>query len=95
MRHLANTDTAETELAIHGMWTTAAVAAGVSTNLELWCLLLLLDQTFFRHCSGLLKWESEKPEQSSTFFVVGRRCHDCDVHASGAINFVLINLVED
>jgi len=35
MCHLAEADTADAELLVDSMWTTATLAAGVSTDLEL------------------------------------------------------------
>lgn len=47
--HLAHADTAEAELAEHGMGTAAAVAASVCTHRELRLLVGLVDQCLLRH----------------------------------------------
>src|SRR5688572_21074531 len=49
VRHVAEADAAEPELAIDGLRSPALPAAGVAAHLELGLLLLLLDQSLLRH----------------------------------------------
>src|SRR5690606_21892316 len=49
VHHLAQADTAEAELAVDALRTTAALAAGVGPNLELRGLLLLVDECLLGH----------------------------------------------
>jgi len=60
MCHLAETNSAKTELAVNRMWTTAALAAGVTTNFELRGFVGLVLKTGFRHDLSLLEWEAQE-----------------------------------
>lgn len=94
MCHFTETNTAQAELAIDRMRTTALVATRVAANLELRLCLLLIDECFLRHGSGLLERESEKAKQGAAFIIGLRSGDKGDVHATGAIDLVLVNLVE-
>src|SRR4051794_3341259 len=52
VRHLAQADPAQAELAEHRVRTTAALAAGVGTNLELGLLGSLVDKRLLGHLSS-------------------------------------------
>lgn len=60
MCHLAETNSAKTELAVNRMWTTAALAAGVTTNFELRGFVGFIPKTGFRHDLSLLEWEAQE-----------------------------------
>ena len=94
MCHFTETNTAQAELAIDRMRTTALVATGVSANFEFRLSLLLIDECFLRHGSGLLEGESEKAKQGAAFIIGLRSGDKGDVHATCAIDLVLVNLVE-
>src|SRR5437763_6863723 len=52
VHHLAKTDPAQPELAVHGARPAAAPAAGVGPHTELGLALLLLDQCLLGQCSS-------------------------------------------
>jgi hypothetical protein len=60
MCHLAETNSAKTELAVNRMWATAALATGVTTNFELRCFVGFIPKTGFRHDLSLLEWEAQE-----------------------------------
>src|ERR1035437_9538883 len=49
VHHHTQADTAEPELAVNGLGSTAPLAAGVAPHLEFGCALLLLNQSLFCH----------------------------------------------
>lgn len=59
MCHLTEANTAQAELAINRMRTTAALAAGVTTNFELRGFVGFVPKTGFRHDLSLLEWEAQ------------------------------------
>src|SRR3981189_1510220 len=97
MHHHPQTDPAQAELAVDGLRAATPTAAGVPAYLELRCALLLLDQSLLRH--GLLVLLSERETESSQecpALVVGTCCGcEGDVHASGGIDAVVVDLGTD
>src|ERR1700761_7413903 len=67
VRHLAQADPAQPELAEHRARTAAPVAAGVAAHRELRLAVGLVDQCLLRHCSVLLERKAEGPQQRSSF----------------------------
>lgn len=59
MCHLTEANTAKAELAVNRVRTTAALAAGVTTNFELRGCVGLILKTGFRHDLSLLEWEAQ------------------------------------
>ncbi len=59
MCHLTEANTAQAELAVNRMGTTAALAAGVTTNFELRGFVGFVPKTGFRHDLSLLEWEAQ------------------------------------
>src|SRR3954451_10892233 len=98
MRHLPQADPAQAELAVDGLGTATALAAGVATDRELGLAGRLDLECSLRHCSllpsALCEGEPELLEQRPALVVVGRRGHDRDVHAAAAVDPVLVDLVE-
>src|SRR5690349_20556861 len=94
VRHLAQADPAQAELAVDGLGTAAALAAGVAAHLELRGAGRLDLEGCLGHRSLLLEGEAELLEQRTPLVVVrGGRDHR-DVHASRAVDLVLVDLVE-
>jgi len=60
MCHLTEANTAQAELAVNRMRTTAALAAGVTTNFELRGFVGLVLKTGFCHGLSLLEWEAQE-----------------------------------
>src|SRR3954453_8625993 len=92
--HLAQADPAEAELAVDGLGTPAALAAGVATDGELGLARRLHLQCSLRHGSVLLEREAELLQQRAPLLVVRRGGHDRDVHASRTVHAILVDLVE-
>src|SRR5271154_1793584 len=61
VHHHTQADTAEPELAIHGLGTTTPLATGVAPHLELGCALLLLNQSLFCHDAYRVSCRNGKP----------------------------------
>src|SRR3954454_3475472 len=80
--HLPQADPAQAELAVDGVGTAAALAAGVAPHLELRRAGRLDLECCLRHRSLLLEREAELLEQRATLVVVRRGRDDRDVHAS-------------
>ena len=59
MCHLTEANTAKAELAVNRMRTTAALAAGVTTNFKLRGFVGFVPKTGFRHDLSLLEWEAQ------------------------------------
>jgi hypothetical protein len=97
MGELPQAHSAETELAVHGTGTATPAAPGVRTHLELGLALLLLLQGFSRHGSLSLttEWEAEGIEKSPALGIGSSGGHNRDVHASGGIDLVVVDLRED
>src|SRR3954454_2178234 len=94
VRHLAQADAAETELAQHRAGAPAAVASGVAAHRELRLARGLVDQCLLRHLSVLPEREAELTEQRPALLVGGRGGDHGDVHAPRPIDRVLVDLVE-
>lgn len=82
MGHIPETNAAESKLAVYGMRTPTAPAAGVTPDLELRRLLLLIDQCFLSHGSScfLSEGETKGIEQGPAFSIVLGGRYKCDVH---------------
>src|SRR5262245_36623975 len=63
VRHLAQADPAQAELAVHGVRAPAALAPGVGAYGEPRLGRGLVDQCLLRHASVLLEREAERPKQ--------------------------------
>ena len=59
MCHLTEANTAKAKLAVNRVRTTAALAAGVTTNFELRGFVGFVPKTGFRHDLSLLEWEAQ------------------------------------
>jgi hypothetical protein len=58
--HLTETNSAKPELTVNRMWTTAALATGVTANFELRGFVGFIPKTGFRHDLSLLEWEAQE-----------------------------------
>src|SRR5262245_20293876 len=97
VRHLAQADAAQPEVAVHRARAPAAPAARIGAHLELRLALLLLNESLFRHRSPLAVAAERKPEYTHERapVVVGcRRRHDCHVHAANGVDLVVVDLRE-
>jgi len=96
MRHLAETYSAETELAVHRMRSATPPTTGVPAHLEFRCALLLFSESFFSHGSLPLASEREvKRREQCTPVIVGlRRGDDRDVHSPSGVDTVVVDLGE-
>src|SRR5208283_5057884 len=99
MHELAQTDTAEPELAVDRTRAAAAAAPCVAAHFELGLGLLLLYQCLLGHGSALLPFTSEREpegvEQRPAFGIGAAGRHNRDVHASGGVDLVVVDLGED
>lgn len=95
VRHLAQTNSAQAELAVHRVRTTALIAPGVAAHLELRLATLLVDQGGLCHLLlVLLEREAKLLEQGPTRIVGRCGGHHGDIHPSRAVNSIDVNLVE-
>ncbi len=76
------------------MRTAALGATCICADLELRGLALLLNQSLLGHGLRLLEGEAEQPKQRPPLVVVCGGGDDGDVHATRAVDLVLVDLVE-
>src|SRR5690242_13813425 len=97
VHELAQADAAELELAVHRVRPAAALAAGVRPHLELRLLRRFVLQSGLRHALLPLtgEREAEGAEQSPSFVIGASGRDDGDVHATGGVDAVVVDLRED
>src|ERR1700741_4137288 len=89
MRHVPQTDSAQTEVAVHRTRAAATAATRVGAHLELGLALLLVDQRFLCHLQLPLAFAAEREaqrtqERAAVLVGVGGG-DDRDVHPSDAV----------
>src|SRR5437660_7479114 len=89
VRHLAQAQATQSEVAVHRARATAATTARVPANLELRLRLLLLYECFLRHQSPLAvttEREAQRAQQRTCLVIRCRRSHDRDVHTPNRVD---------
>src|SRR5258708_5058693 len=97
VRHLAQAQAAQPEVAVHRARASATTAARVAANLELRCPLLLLYECFLSHRSPLAvttEREAQRAQQRTSLVIRHRRSNDRDVHTPNRVDPVVVDFRE-